>query len=102
MVNSTGKNIAIVILVLVVVGLMARFVVFREQFDEWGAGLERIGEWQEDYKAKNPDATKEDMDTDFRVGMEGLEKWKMDYKKDHPDATEAETNAAFDAAWTNK
>jgi wobble nucleotide-excising tRNase len=85
-----------------VLGLLARFVFFKEQFQEWGAGLKRIGQWEENYKAENPNATKEEMDTQFRVGIAGLEAWKVQYKKDHPDATEAEITAAFDAAWANK
>ncbi len=77
-------------------------MVFREQFEEWGAGLERIGQWQDNYKAENPSATDEQMDTQFRINMEALEKWKAEYKADHPNATDAEISAAFDAAWANK
>lgn len=82
--------------------LLARFVLFREQFDNWSAGLERIGQWQDNYKTEHPEATKDQMDTQFRISIEALEKWKADYKAGHPNATDAEVSAAFDAAWANK
>ena len=91
----------ITLLVVIVLALLARYVFFRDQFDKWGAGLQRIEQWQQDYKAKNPNATEEQMNADFRVGIAGLEAWKVQYKKDHPTATDVEIDAAFDAAWGN-
>lgn len=87
------------VLIFIVVLLVARFVIFKEQFDRWGEGLERIGSWEADYKQKNPEATKAEMDADFNSSMESLEKWQDAYKQEHPDATDAEVDAAFKAAW---
>ena len=100
--NSVWKNITIIILVLIVLALLARYVVFHKQFEELRAGVQRIAEWQEDLKAENQNVTKDQMDSVFKVGIGGLEAWKAQYRKDHPDATEVEISAAFDAAWANK
>ena len=90
------------LLIVLVLALLARYVVFRTQFEEWGAGLQRIEQWQQEYKAQNPDTTDEQMETDFRTGIEALEAWKVQYKKENPNATDAEVDAAFDAAWGNR
>lgn len=84
---------------LVLIALLARYVIFKEQFDEWGRGLERIDAWQEQYKQDHPNATKAEMDAAFQAGIQGIEQWQANYKKDHPNATKAEMDAAFTAAW---
>ena len=96
------KNIVIGLLVITVLVLLARFVVFEEQFNEWGEDLERVGEWQDNYRAENPDATDEEVDAAFDAGIENITVWKEQYKKDNPGATDAEADAAFEAAWENK
>ncbi len=102
MVKSSGKNILIVILVVVILLLLGRYVFFRDQIEEWGAWLERIGQWQENYRAENPGATDEEVDAAFQRGIESLEEWKENYKREHSDATDEEVNAAFEAAWEGK
>lgn len=86
-------------LIVIAILLLVRFVIFKEQFDNWGEGLDRIGSWETEYKKNNPGATKEDMDNAFDSNMESLKKWQDTYKKDHPDATDVEVDAAFKASW---
>ena len=99
---NTTQKVLMTLLALVALVLLARYVVFKKHFDEWGAGLQRVEEWQNDYKQQNPDATKEQMDADFNAGISNIEQWEADYKVDHPDATDAEVDAAFEAMWSNK
>ncbi len=96
--KKTHKIIGVV-LVIIAVGLLARFVVFKTQFDNWGTGLERIDSWQEDYMTAHPNATKEDMKRDFDTSMANLKEWEDAYKSTHPGATSAEVDAAFNAQW---
>jgi len=93
------KNIVIVVLTVIALGLLARFVVFEEQFNEWGAGLERVSDWEKDYRAEHPNATDAEVDAAFKVGIANIEVWKEQYKQEHPGATDADADAAFSAAW---
>lgn len=95
--KPSTRNILIAIAVVVAVVLLARFVVFKEQFEEWGEGLERISDWEDTYRRENPDATDEQVDAAFKAGIANIAVWKANYKKDHPDATDAEVDAAFQA-----
>lgn len=85
--------------ILILMLLLIRYVFFKEQFNEWGRGLERVGAWQEQYKQDHPNATKEEMDNAFDEGINSIEVWQTQYKKDHPTATKAEMDAAFTALW---
>ena len=91
------QKIAIVVLVLIVLGLLARYVVFKDAVDEWGAGLERVGTWQEEYRRENPGATDEEVDAAFRAGMANITVWQERYMRENPDATKEEMDAAFEA-----
>lgn len=93
------QKILMTALIVVVVVLVARFVVFKSQFDKWGEGLERVDSWQNDYKAEHPNATTEDMNKDFDKGMANLKVWQDKYKSEHPNATDVEMNTAFEAQW---
>lgn len=93
------QKILMAVLIVIVIVLLARFVVFKKQFDNWGEGLKQVGSWQENYKASNPNATKKDVGDAFDKDMAGLKEWKNKYKSEHPDATEVEIEAAFNAAW---
>ena len=66
------RNSIIVIIILVAVILLARYVVFKDKFEEMGEGLERIGTWQENYKREHPNATKAEMDAAFDASSDGL------------------------------
>jgi hypothetical protein len=96
--SKTSKTI-IIILVIIVVGLLSRYVIFKNQIDAWGQGLDRISAWQTDYKKQHPNATKEEMDAAFNSGIDNIQKWKDDYKVQNPNATDAEVDAAFNATW---
>jgi len=87
------------VLIIVAVLLLGRFVIFKEQFDKWGEGLQRIESWQTQYKKDHPGATKEEMDAAFESGMGNISVWKSQYKQEHPEATDAEVDAAFNAMW---
>lgn len=87
------------ILVIAVLVLLARFVVFKKQFDNWEEGIDRIDTWEVEYKKEHPNATKEDTDKAFDDGMSSLKKWQDEYMKNNPGATKAEMDAAFNAAW---
>lgn len=99
--NKTQKilTVSLIVVAVVAIGLLARFVVFKKQFDAWGQGLERIGTWQENYKKEHPNATQADMDKDFDNGMAGLKVWKDKYQAEHPNATDVEIDTAFNAQW---
>lgn len=94
------QKVLMTILIIIVIGLLARFVVFKTQFDKWGKGLEQVGSWQEDYKTKHPNATKQDMNEAFDGGMANLKQWQEKYQSEHPNATEAEIDAAFKEQWS--
>ncbi len=94
-------KIIIGVLVVIVLALLARYVVFAEQFDEWGAGLERISDWEENYRREHPNATDEEVDAAFEAGIANIKVWKEQYKRDNPGATDADADAAFNAAWGN-
>lgn len=93
------QKVLVIILIIVAVGLLARFVVFKDQFDKWGEGLQRIGSWQDSYKAQHPEATNAEVDAAFNESMTKLKVWQDNYKKEHPEATNAEMEAAFNAQW---
>lgn len=95
------KNIAIAVLVIIVLALFARYVVFKEQFNEWGDGLERVGEWEDNYRTENPNASDEEVEAAFDSGIAEITLWKERYKQENPGATDAEADAAFEAAWDN-
>jgi len=95
--KSALKTTLIVLVVIIALGLLARYVFFKEQFEEWGQGLERITEWQEDYRRDHPDATDEEVDAAFNAGIANIEVWQANYKKGHPNATKEEIDAAFRA-----
>ncbi len=97
--TKSVQYILVGLVAIVIIALLTRYVFFKEQFEEWGRGLERIGSWQEQYKQDHPNATKPEMDAAFSVGIKGLEQWQTEYKKTHPNATKAEMDAAFTAAW---
>lgn len=97
--SNTMRNSIIGIVAVIAVILLARYVVFAKQFEDWGAGLQRIEDWQTQYKKDHPDATKEEMDAAFDAGIANLKVWKEQYKKDHPGSTDADAEAAFNAAW---
>ena len=92
------QTIVILILSLVIVGLLARFVIFKERFDDRGESLERLGERRDEYRRKNPNATDQEIDAAWEQGMDNLKQRRDDYKAEHPDASEADIDAARDAA----
>lgn len=93
--KGTGKNIIIVVLILIVVALIARYVVFKERFNEWSQWLENIQQRQDNYRAQNPDATDEEVDQAFRESIDALEQRKEDYKAQNPGATDEDVENAF-------
>ena len=99
---TTTQKVLLTVLGIIALVLLARYVVFKKDFEEWGQGLERIEDWQTDYKQQNPNATEEQMDADFNAGISNIEKWEADYKAKNPDATDAEVKAAFEAMWSTK
>lgn len=94
--TKTQKTL-MVILIILVVGLLARLVFFKDQFDKWSEGLNNVSTWQKQYKAEHPNATKEDMNNAFDENMTKLKEWQDQYKVEHPGATDAEVDAAFNA-----
>ncbi len=98
---TTTYKVILAVVALILIAIVARYTVFADEFNEWGAGLERISEWEEDYRAKNPNATDEEVDAAFRSGMASITVWIEQYKQEHPGATDAEAEAAFNAAWDN-
>lgn len=96
--NSNNSRIFLYVAIgILVLGLL--YAVFKKDIEEYGDGLERIGERQENYKRDNPNATKEEMDNAWTDGMDGLKKWTDDYKRDHPDATDEDIENAWNKAW---
>ena len=86
--------------VLVIVLLAAAgYVVFKDDIDEWGEGVERISDWEADYRAEHPNATDAEVDAAFKAGIANITVWMEQYKQEHPGATDADAKAAFDAAW---
>lgn len=98
---TTSQKVLIIVLIIITVGLLTRYVVFKKDFDQWSQGLEHIERWQTEYKAKNPDATEEQMNADFHAGINSVKKWEADYKAEYPGATNEEVKAAFEAQWSN-
>ncbi|MES2930744.1 MAG: hypothetical protein V4665_03090 [Patescibacteria group bacterium] len=96
---KTSHKVLLVVLILIVVALLARYVVFKDKFNEWGAGLERVSDWQKDYRNKNPNATEAEVDAAFKAGIVDIAVWMEKYKQDHPGVTDADAKAAFNAAW---
>ena len=96
------KNTVIVVLVVLALGLLARYVFFAPQMEKMGDDLERIGEWEDNYKAENPDASNKDVSDAFEDGMSNLQERTEKYKAEHPGATDEEIDAAFKAAWGEK
>lgn len=93
------RNSLIAVVAVIAVLLLARYVVFADQFEEWGEGLQKIEDWQTQYKKDHPNATKAEMDAAFDAGIQGIKDWQDQYQKDHPGATKAEMDAAFEAMW---
>ena len=99
--TSTQKNNSR-ILIYVAIGVLAlglAYAIFQKDIQEFGKGLEDIGQRQENYKRDNPNATKKDMDDAFTNNMDSLKKWSDDYKKKNPGATDADVDKAFKDAW---
>lgn len=94
------RNIIIGIVVIIALALLARYVIFKDKFEQWGAGLERIGTWQENYKRQHPGATKQEVDAAFEASIANLKVWQERYKQEHPNATKAEMDAAFNAQFS--
>ena len=88
-------------LALVVLALAARYVVFKEQFEQWGEGVERVSEWEENYRADHPNASDAEVDAAFKAGIADITVWKEQYKQERPGATDADADAAFNAVWAN-
>lgn len=93
------KIILVIALILATAGILARFVIFKTQFAEFGDGLARIEQWQTEYKKTHPNASKEEMDAAFRTGIDNIAKWKAEYKAAHPGTTDAEADAEFNRLW---
>ncbi len=98
---KTSHKVLLGVVAVVVLGAFARYVVFADQFNKWGADLERVGAWEKDYRAQHPNATDKEVDAAFKAGIANIEVWMEQYKHDHPGATDADAKAAFDAAWGN-
>lgn len=98
---KTSHKVLLGILVVIILAGLARYVIFADQFNEWGAGLERISDWEEKYRNEHPNATDEEVDAAFKAGMANITVWMEQYKQEHPGATDADAEAAFNAAWGN-
>lgn len=96
---KTSHKVLIAIIILIALGFIARYTILKDKFDQWGAGLEKIGAWQTNYKKDHPNATKEEMDAAFNSGMANIGVWKAEYKKNNPGASDADADTAFNAAW---
>jgi hypothetical protein len=92
-------KILVAVAALVVILLLARYVIFADQFNKWNAGLQRVGEWQNTYRQQHPGATDAEVNAAFNAGIGNLTVWKEQYKQQHPGATDADADAAFNAAW---
>ena len=98
--KSSGKQTAlIVILTLLVVGLLARYVFFKDAIDQRGKDLENLGQREAQYKKDHPNATKADIDAAFKEGMNSMDQRKEDYKTQNPGATDADADAALQEAF---
>lgn len=98
---KTSYKVVLGILIVIVLAGLARYVVFADQFNEWGAGLERVSAWEKDYRSEHPNATDAEVDAAFKAGIANITVWKEQYKTEHPGATDADADAAFSAAWGN-
>lgn len=98
--NKTSK-IIIAILVIIILAFISRYIIFKNQFDAWSQGLERINTWETQYKVEHPNATKSETNAAFNNSIGNIETWKENYKQEHPNATDAQINAAFDTAGKN-
>lgn len=98
---KTSYKVLIAVLIIALLAVVARYVVFAEQFEEWGAGLERVSDWEQDYRKEHPNATDEEVDAALKAGIANITVWKEQYKQEHPGATDADADAAFSAAWGN-
>ena len=94
------QNILIIVLVIIILALLARFVIFKNQFNSLGENLEQIGERQDNYKKENPDASKEQINQTREQGMDNIKKREEDYKAQHPDATDEDIQQARDNLWS--
>ena len=97
--NKASKNVLMIILGLVVAGVLARFVFFKDEFEQRSADMEKLGQWEAQYKADHPNATKADMDAAFKDGIDTMAQRKTDWLADHPGATEAEADVALEEAF---
>lgn len=95
----TSYKVFIGVLIFIILVLLARYIVFTEKFDEWGAGLERISEWETDYKRSNPNATDAEVKAAFESAIANITVWKEKYKQENPGATDEDADAAFNKAW---
>jgi len=98
---KTSHKIMIGVLVLIGLLVVARYTILEEQFNNWGEGLERIDEWEDDYRSKNPNASDAEVDAAFKAGIADITIWKEKYKQENPGATDADADAAFNAMWDN-
>lgn len=96
---KNSHKVILGVLIFIILALLARYVIFAEKFNEWGAGLNRISEWEEEYRRNNPNATKEEVDAAFKSSIFNITVWKEKYKQENPGATDADADAAFNAAW---
>ena len=87
------------IAVVIVLALGAGYLAFADSFTKWGEGVERISDWEKDYRSKNPEATDKEVDAAFKAGIANITVWMEQYKQEHPGATDADAEAAFNAAW---
>lgn len=84
---------------IVVLLAIAGFVVFKDQFDTWGRGLENMSDWKENYKQDNPGSTDAEADAALKKSFAEIELWKEEYKRKNPGATDQEADKAWSATW---
>lgn len=82
-----------------IVGLLLRFVFFKDAIDQRAADLEKLEQREEQYKKDHPNATKADMDAAFKDGIDTMSQRKADWKADHPGASDADADAALEEAF---
>ncbi len=97
--SKSEKKLLIILLGLVIIGLLARYVVFKDAIDQRWADLEKLGQREEQYKKDHPNATKADMDAAFKDGIDTMSQRKEDWKADHPGASDADADAALEEAF---
>lgn len=97
--NRALRVIMLIIGLILVLFLLARYIFIKQEVDEYSAGLEQIEQWQTEYKRTHPNASKEEMDQAFRAGIDNFEKWKSDYKSANPGATNSDAEAEFNRLW---